>query len=240
MQVYQRDHATRAIWKCAGLLTAAIRSLHFAAIGAVTVIPDPLIEFQPSGLNRTLMAIAVAAVTFIVLLSALAAAVIHTSGIRCENALRDQNARFEEALRYLPVGLSMFDAEQRLVMCNAPYREIYDLSVRVYATRDVVLRDNAPSRPERDRAGRRGKPCDSAGVDYRALRRHSQWQAVHSARGGFGDSRTVIVKVRPIRSRRFRSTFRKTLPTRSPTGSQNCAYGAPRHVDGFARSPPAA
>jgi diguanylate cyclase (GGDEF)-like protein len=34
----------------------------------------------------------------------------------------------EAALRYLPVGLSMFDGEQRLIMCNPAYRQLYCLS----------------------------------------------------------------------------------------------------------------
>ena len=41
---------------------------------------------------------------------------------------REQNARFKLALRYLPIGVSMFDSEQRLILCNPAYREIYDLS----------------------------------------------------------------------------------------------------------------
>jgi len=36
-----------------------------------------------------------------------------------------QNKRFIVALNHLPVGLSMFDAEHRLIACNSVYREIY-------------------------------------------------------------------------------------------------------------------
>ena len=38
-----------------------------------------------------------------------------------------QNARFDAALDYMPAGLSMFDSEQRLIVCNRVYREIYDV-----------------------------------------------------------------------------------------------------------------
>ena len=38
-----------------------------------------------------------------------------------------QNARFNAALHHLPVGLSMFDSEHRLIVCNGAYREIYDV-----------------------------------------------------------------------------------------------------------------
>ena len=36
-----------------------------------------------------------------------------------------QNERFKAALNHLPVGLSMFDAEHRLIACNSVYRDIY-------------------------------------------------------------------------------------------------------------------
>jgi diguanylate cyclase (GGDEF)-like protein len=195
MQAYQSDRG--AIWKSAGFLTAAICSLHFTAMGAVIVIPDPSIELQPSGINRTFMAMAIAGVTLIVLLSALAAAVIQKSNIRYEDALRDQNARFEEALRYLPVGLSMFDAEQRLIMCNAPYREIYDLSeecTRPGTSFSEIMRRHVQKETGRD--------------DAESLEIVEEWIAGHFANiaGGkqftdtqqLGDGRTVVVKVGPI------------------------------------------
>jgi diguanylate cyclase (GGDEF)-like protein len=43
------------------------------------------------------------------------------------NKLSTLNAWFEVALNNMARGLSMFDAEKRLVVCNALYREIYDL-----------------------------------------------------------------------------------------------------------------
>jgi diguanylate cyclase (GGDEF)-like protein len=39
-----------------------------------------------------------------------------------------QNARFDAALENMFQGLSMFDTEQRLVVCNRQFREIYDLT----------------------------------------------------------------------------------------------------------------
>jgi diguanylate cyclase (GGDEF)-like protein len=117
-----------AIVAAVGFLTLAICGLHFTAMGAVTILPDPTIAFQGYGINRSYMALAVAGVTFIVLLTALAAAAIQRTNIRCESMLREQNSLFKAALHYLPVGLSMFDGEQRLIMCNPAYRRLYDLS----------------------------------------------------------------------------------------------------------------
>jgi diguanylate cyclase (GGDEF)-like protein len=97
-------------------------------MGAVTIQPDPTVAFEGIGMNRTHLAIAIAAVTFIVLLSAFSAAIVQRANLRYEAALQQQNALFEAALRYLPVGFSMFDGEQRLIMCNPAYRQLYCLS----------------------------------------------------------------------------------------------------------------
>jgi diguanylate cyclase (GGDEF)-like protein len=115
----------RAIVSAGILLTLAICTLHFTAMGAVTIQPDPLTDFHASGLNRAHLALVIAAVTFIVLLSVYAAAIVQRATLRYEDALRRQNTLLEAAMRYLPVGLSMFDGEQRLIMCNPAYRNLY-------------------------------------------------------------------------------------------------------------------
>jgi len=128
MMVFHLKTGLGAIVAAGSLLTLAICGLHFAAMGAVTVVPDPTLAFQGYGINRSYMALSVAGVTFVVLLTALAAAAIQRANIRCESVLREQNSLFESALHHLPVGLSMFDGEQRLIMCNPAYRRLYDLS----------------------------------------------------------------------------------------------------------------
>ena len=143
MLAFQRKTGTQAIAAASGLLTLAICGLHFTAMGAVMIQPDPTIAFQGYGINRVEMAFAVAAVTSIVLLTALAAAAIQRTSLRYEAVLREQNSLFEAALHHLPVGLSMFDSDQRLVMCNPAYRRLYDLgetlSCRGASFSDIVL-----------------------------------------------------------------------------------------------------
>ena len=117
MLAFQRTTGTQAIATASSLLTLAICGLHFTAMGAVTIHPDPTIAFQGYGINRGEMDLAVAAVTFIVLFTTLAAAAIQRTSLRYEALLREQNSLFEAALHHLPVGLSMFDSEQRLIMC---------------------------------------------------------------------------------------------------------------------------
>jgi diguanylate cyclase (GGDEF)-like protein len=44
-----------------------------------------------------------------------------------EKTLAEQNLRFNAALSHMSHGLSMYDAEQRLVICNERYREMYGM-----------------------------------------------------------------------------------------------------------------
>ena len=134
MLAFHARSGTDAILRAGALLAAAICFLHFTAMGAVTIQPDPTVVFEGIGMNRSHLALAIAAVTFIVLLSAFAAAVVQRANFRYEAALQQQNMVFEAALRYLPVGFSMFDGEQRLIMCNPAYRQLYCLSDDVTRT----------------------------------------------------------------------------------------------------------
>jgi diguanylate cyclase len=65
-------------WKFLGalLLTVAICSHHFTAMGAVSIIPDPTIEFSATALPSGWLAIAVALASFIIILLALAGVAI--------------------------------------------------------------------------------------------------------------------------------------------------------------------
>ena len=128
MLAFHRKTGTPAIALAGSLLALAICGLHFTAMGAATIEQDPTIAFQDYGIDRVEMALAVAAVTLIVLLTAFVAAAIQKTNSRCEAVLREQNSLFEAALHHLPVGLSMFDGEQRLIMCNPAYRGLYDLT----------------------------------------------------------------------------------------------------------------
>jgi diguanylate cyclase len=65
-------------WKILGalLLTVAICSHHFTAMGAASIIPDPAIEFSPTALPSGWLAIAVALASFAIILLALAGVAI--------------------------------------------------------------------------------------------------------------------------------------------------------------------
>ncbi|HBR27699.1 MAG TPA: bifunctional diguanylate cyclase/phosphodiesterase [Rhizobiales bacterium] len=83
-------HASPRKWaaaSAAGLLTIAICSLHFTAMGAAIVTPDPTIVVYPSFIDNSTMALAVAGVSSLVILAALAAALIDKETVR-ESVIR--------------------------------------------------------------------------------------------------------------------------------------------------------
>lgn len=68
-------------------------------------------------------------------------------------SLAKTNARFDAALCNMPQGLSMFDANEKLLVSNSRYREIYNLTeeqVRPGTAFNQILRDFESQRPEVD------------------------------------------------------------------------------------------
>ncbi len=132
-----------AQWVAPTLLTLAICALHFTAMSAATVVPDPTIMVQPSVIHTGAMAVAVAGVTMLVMLAAVAAALVSAQAERDgERELRRQNEilrqrdeelearglQLDAALNNMVQGLAVFDAERRVVIANARYGEIYGLT----------------------------------------------------------------------------------------------------------------
>jgi diguanylate cyclase (GGDEF)-like protein len=190
MLTFHARSGTQAIVCAGALLATAICVLHFTAMGAVTIHPDPTVAFEGIGMNRTHLALAIAAVTLIVLLSAFAAAVVQQANFRYAAALHEQNTLFEAALRFLPVGFSMFDGDQCLIMCNPAYRQLYRLAEE--ATRggthfaDIVA--NLAQRQGHD-----GTDCSVA----RHLRKLGDG-AAFTETVLLDDGRTIFKKVGPI------------------------------------------
>ena len=91
----------------AGLLTLAICGLHFTAMGAVTILPDPTIVVRPSRIDDSVMAFAVAGATLLVMLSGITSTALMENQTRRqrEDELRIQNLRFDTALRQHGRGL---------------------------------------------------------------------------------------------------------------------------------------
>jgi methyl-accepting chemotaxis protein len=103
------------------LLTLAIVSHHFVAMGAVMVVPDPARDINPLSLSPLWLSLAVTSATL---------AVLGTSAIAAfaDGRLREQNLRLQTAFNNLAHGLCMFDAAGRLLICNEPFMQMYNLS----------------------------------------------------------------------------------------------------------------
>ncbi len=128
------------------LLTLAIVSHHFTAMGAVEIVPDPLRTIVAFSLSPPTLALAVAATAVAVLGMCLIGAVADdTLSARTtqfaiarrqlieksEALIREQHLRLETAVSNMSQGLCMFDADNRLAICNRRYLDMYGLSPEI-------------------------------------------------------------------------------------------------------------
>jgi methyl-accepting chemotaxis protein len=125
------DRGSRLL--AAVLLTLAIVSHHFIAMGAIEIVPDPTRMIDASSLSPSLLAIAIAGVATAVLSISLAGAFLN-------NRVREQNLRLAAAVDHMSQGLGMFDASGRLILVNKAYLRMYGLSAE-HAKPGCSLRD---------------------------------------------------------------------------------------------------
>jgi diguanylate cyclase (GGDEF)-like protein/PAS domain S-box-containing protein len=104
--IFHRESGLKANVLSAVMLTLAICSLHFTAMGAVTVVPDPTIVIPGSSFDNPKLAIAVAAVTSVLLVSGVAAALVETEA-------RKQRKAAAEDFRKTSVELAQEIEERR-------------------------------------------------------------------------------------------------------------------------------
>jgi signal transduction histidine kinase/ActR/RegA family two-component response regulator len=112
----------RGRWKCtlgaALLATLAIASLHFTAMGAVTVSPSTAVTVHASASSGTFVLTVIAAAMAV--LAAAAATSVGLTYWSRTSALR----QLREAIDAMPDGLGFYDTEDRLVLWNARYSEV--------------------------------------------------------------------------------------------------------------------
>jgi diguanylate cyclase (GGDEF)-like protein len=130
-------------------LTIAIVSHHFTAMGAVEIVPDPTRVIDALSLSPAALAVAVASAAIAVLGMSLVSAIadillaartselgqkieeVVRSGEKSEAKLREQGRLFDSAVNNMSQGLVMFDAAERMLMCNQRYLDMYDLAPEV-------------------------------------------------------------------------------------------------------------
>jgi NO-binding membrane sensor protein with MHYT domain/methyl-accepting chemotaxis protein len=120
LMVAVRPRTASTTFGAAVLLTLAIALLHFTAMGAVEITPDP---------SRMLSAHSLSPMWLAAVIISLAAAVLSTSLIGAfADRFQKTNAQLAMALNNMPQGLCMFDGAFQLVVCNDRYRSLYDLT----------------------------------------------------------------------------------------------------------------
>ncbi|MGW1418731.1 EAL domain-containing protein [Bradyrhizobium manausense] len=145
----------RGTFAAALLLTLAIVSHHFTAMGAVQIVPDPTLENDTLSLSPGFLAAAIAGVALSVLgmsfVGVLADRRLATKTRRFEEIIselsrarqqvedsqqeiQDQKLRLDTAINNMVEALCMFDAEKRLVVCNERYARLYRLPPELLKT----------------------------------------------------------------------------------------------------------
>jgi diguanylate cyclase (GGDEF)-like protein/PAS domain S-box-containing protein len=119
-------HGSQEKWKIGGavLLTLAICSHHFTAMGAVSIIPDPTIEVSQSALPAGWLAVGVALASFVIIGLALAGAVLD---IRDRRRSELEVDRMRDLANASVEGLLVCDGEA-IVSVNTSFAALTGLS----------------------------------------------------------------------------------------------------------------
>jgi diguanylate cyclase (GGDEF)-like protein len=105
------------------LLTVAIVSHHFTAMGAVTLVPDPTLVTDELTIAPAALSFLTAVAAFAILGISLVAAMLDR---RSSTELHQQKVLLDSAIGNMSQGLCMFDAEGRILLFNERYSEMMD------------------------------------------------------------------------------------------------------------------
>jgi len=114
-----------------------------------------------------------------------------TARLRNEESLREQNLLFDAALNNMSQGLCMFDAGQRLIVCNEQYIRIFDADralIRPGVTLHEILADGV-------RRGLHSETADEMMARRRALLADKRPVVYAKA---LADGRTIEMSIRPL------------------------------------------
>ena len=124
LELAMRSETPRGKIVAAGVLTLAITSHHFVAMGAAGIIPGPVQEIDHAALARSSLALLVAVVAAIILGLCMFGV---WSERRNREKLSERNRWLDAAIDNMIQGLCMFDAQNRLMVWNERYRSMYNI-----------------------------------------------------------------------------------------------------------------
>ena len=116
----RRDDSAHTL-AATGLLTVAIVSHHFTAMGAITLIPDPTLGTDGLSISPAALSFLTSVAAFAILGISLLAAMLDR---RAKGELHQQKVLLDTALGNMSQGLCMFDAEGRILLYNERYAEM--------------------------------------------------------------------------------------------------------------------
>jgi diguanylate cyclase (GGDEF)-like protein len=130
-----RSDNTRTTAVASILLTVAIVSHHFTAMGAVTLIPDPTRVADGVSISPAVLSFLTALASVAILLISLVAALLDR---RSKRELRGQKVLLDTALENMSQGLCMFDAEGRVMLANERYSALMGLDTGPHDGKSLV------------------------------------------------------------------------------------------------------
>jgi len=122
--VVERMRGKLSLLAGALLLTLAIVSHHFTAMGAVQIVPDPIRGFGELSVSPFSLALVIASTAIGILGVCLV-------GAFADRATKEKLMLLNDALDHMSQGLTMFDEDGRLVLWNRRYVEMYSLQGRM-------------------------------------------------------------------------------------------------------------
>ncbi|WP_314962085.1 EAL domain-containing protein [Bradyrhizobium cosmicum] len=145
----QRDSLTNALTATV-LLTVAIVSHHFTAMGAVELTPDPAIVISGLSMPPASLSILTASAAVAIIAIALAAALLDR---RAKGKLGRQQIVLDTALENMSQGLCMFDADGKILLFNDRYAAMLrrtDIPLAGRLLVDVLKEEQAKGRWQGD------------------------------------------------------------------------------------------
>jgi diguanylate cyclase (GGDEF)-like protein/PAS domain S-box-containing protein len=130
------------------LLTLAIVSMHFTAMSAVLLVPDPTRVTSSLSLSPASLSLVVAGTAAIILGMCFVAAI---GDRRSKDKLRRQKLLLDAALANMSQGLCMFDPDGRIILFNERYEQLTGLpaaSLHGHSLLDVIKSRVLPGSPE--------------------------------------------------------------------------------------------
>lgn len=210
---YQGYRSTLA---AAVLLTLAIVSHHFTAMGAVQITPDPTLATDTLSLSPAFLAVAITGVALSVLGMSLIGVLadrrlaIRTASFEeiisqlsiarqqledSQNEPQEQKLRLDTAINHMVEGLCMFDAEKRLVVCNERYARLYRLPPELLRTGTLhtdIIRHRIVN------GILKGDPSEGAAEQFISRLAALPFDAVSSRIDEFADGRLIRVTRQPM------------------------------------------